>query len=171
MADYFNQESERLIYRAVTLEDAEPWAKFFTNNPNLPYMGVPVQGTPIELGKWWMENQFKRYKEHGIGHLATCLKETNELIGMVGLLPKEIDDEPVIEIGYSLLPRFWRKGYGTEMAQQLKRFGKAHRNDGKYISMIHPDNVGSQKVARANGMVPLRDYVIRDLPVIIFGEE
>ena len=110
MADYFNQESERLIYRAVTLEDSEPWSEFFTNNPNLPYMGLPVQGTPLELGKWWIENQFKRYKEHGIGHLATCLKGTNKLIGMVGLLPKEIDDEAVIEIGYSLLPRFWRKG-------------------------------------------------------------
>ena len=60
MADYFNQESERLIYRAVTLEDAEPWSEFFTNNPNLPYMGLPVQGTPLELGKWWIENQFKR---------------------------------------------------------------------------------------------------------------
>ena len=171
MNDYFNQESERLIYRKVSEADIEPWSHFFIDNPSLRFLGVPFEGTPLETAAWWMENQYKRYEEKGIGHLATYLKSTNELVGMVGILPREFDGVPTFEIGYSVMPKFWRQGYASEMSQQLKKFGKANRNDGKYISIIHPENEGSMKVARANGMAPVREQEHMGMPVIIFEEE
>ena len=96
-------------------------------------------------------------------------KETGAFIGQAGILQKELEGEIVHEVGYSIKPRFWRKGYATEMALKLKAFAEEHKVNSQVISIIHIDNIGSQKVARNNGMDILRKTTYREMPVYIFG--
>ena len=57
-----------------------------------------------------------------------------------------------MEIGYSILPQYRNKGYASEVAQKCKNY--AFENDWRdqLISIIHVDNIGSEKVAIRNGM-------------------
>jgi RimJ/RimL family protein N-acetyltransferase len=39
----------------------------------------------------------------------------------------------------------------------------------RVISLIHPDNIASRRVAEKNGMIPEKETVFRSFPTIVFG--
>lgn len=169
LASYFNQESERLLYRRLSMDDSSDWAAFFIDNPNLPYLGSGFPEDSDEAAKLWIERQLDRYEEWGSGHLGVIEKKSGALIGMCGLLSREIEGENEYEVAYSIIPAFWRQGYGTEMAQQMKKFGMENALAPRFVSMIHPDNLGSIKVAENNGMVFLFKSTYQEMDVLVYG--
>ena len=169
--EYWHQESERLYYRQLTESDQKLWEAFFVDNPNLIYFGFDLSLNKEQLAANWFAMQMERYEKQGTGMLAVRRKEDDVLIGMTGLLSREIEGEDEFEIGYSLIPAYWRQGYATEMARTMKAFGRKHAMADRFVSMIHVDNIGSMKVAANNGMKPLFKSSYRDFPVIIYGEE
>ena len=121
--NYFTQESERLIFRKLTDADIPKWVQFFVDNDRLKYLGMDLLMSKEELAMGWIKAQFQRYENQGLGHLAVELKSTGEFIGMGGILPRELDGKSEYEIAYSLMPKFWGKGYATEVAQTMRGFG------------------------------------------------
>jgi RimJ/RimL family protein N-acetyltransferase len=169
LASYFNQESDRLLYRRLSLDDISEWADFFIDNPNLTYLGRGFPEDPEEAAQLWVERQLDRYEEWGAGHLGVIEKKSGTLIGMCGLLSREIEGKNEYEVAYSIKPAYWRKGYGTEMARQMKKFGREHKLAPRFVSMIHPDNVGSIKVAENNGMTFLFRSTYQEMEVEVYG--
>ena len=150
---YFHQESERLIYRALTKDDIEDWKEFFVENDRLHFVGMQDKGTVPEMAEYWINKQFTRYENNEYGMLAAVIKGTQTVVGQVGLLPrKDIKGVDEIEIGYSLKPKYWSQGYGTEMAKQMRRFGEENNMAPRFISMINKENEDSIKVAKKNGI-------------------
>jgi len=98
------------------------------------------------------------WDEHGFGWYAVQGREGDlegELLGFTGVayptfLP-ELAARP--EIGWRLAPRAWGRGLATEAA----RVAAAEAFEGleltELISIIHPGNVRSQRVATKLGMV------------------
>lgn len=166
---YFNQESERLIYRKLTMDDIPSWAEFFEDNPNMAFLGSDFPEDNLIASKDWIDRQMQRYEDWGSGHLGVIEKASGELIGMCGLLSREIEGKNEYEVAYSLKPAYWRKGYGSEMAKQIKKFGKENKLAERFISMIHKDNIGSIKVAENNGMTHLFNSEYMGMPVLVYG--
>ncbi|NND78226.1 MAG: GNAT family N-acetyltransferase [Flavobacteriales bacterium] len=81
------------------------------------------------------------------GHWAVY-NESKEYIGKALLLPW--DNKIDFEIGYIVLPRFWGKGYGKQMAKKI--FDKA-REDGheKLIATVHRKNKASIRILKDLG--------------------
>lgn len=172
LESYFNQESERLTYRAITREDIEDWKEFFVDNDRLQFVGMQDKGTIPEMSKYWIEKQLTRYENNEYGMLAVMLKGTDRVIGQVGLLPRaDIKGVDEVEIGYSLKPAFWGKGYGTEMARQMHKFGKENNIAPRFISMINKENDDSVKVAKKNGMKFLFEMRYYEMNMFIYGTE
>lgn len=169
LEDYFDQESERLLYRKLSKGDIVSWSEFFVDNPNLPYLGGDFSSDTMQASSDWINKQLDRYKECGTGLLGVIEKESGELIGVCGLLSREVEGENEYEVAYSLKPAYWKKGYGTEMARQIKIFGVEHKLAPRFISLIHKDNIGSIKVAKNNGMDYLFDSEYMGMPVVVFG--
>ena len=167
--DYFNQESERLIFRKLTFLDESAWSDFFTDNPNLPFLGMPKSLTVREYPREWIALQLDRYQETGFGGLAAISKITGELIGISGIVKKTINKLEEYEVTYSLLPRYWRQGYGFEMASTMKQYAIRHKVHPRVISIIHKDNVGSIGVANKNGMTYLFDVSYKYMPCQVYG--
>jgi RimJ/RimL family protein N-acetyltransferase len=160
--------TDRLLIRKLEESDIELWKDFFIDNPSLPYLGIDENKTPEENAREWIEIQFKRYNEKRYGHHALITKHTKEFVGMCGLLTQSIEDKQEIEIGYSLLPKFWSKGYASEAAQFFRDFGFEHENLDHIISVIDIRNTASQKVAVRNGMFIDRQIKYYDLDVYIY---
>lgn len=99
---------------------------------------------------------------------ALSHKSTNEFIGICGLLVQTVDDVQELEIGYSILPNHWKNGYATEAAVKCKEYAKVNDLTDSLISIIHVDNIPSQKVAQNNGMVLDKTTTYRNNPVHIF---
>ena len=168
--NYFNQESERLIFRKLTKNDIESWTEFFENNDRLKFLGLPdISKDKTEIATEWIERQLERYEKEGFGHLAAIEKSTGEFIGMGGILPRIILEQNEFEIAYSLKPKFWKQGFGTEIANQMRKYGFENAISSKFISIIATENLDSIKVAKKNGMKIIHEMEYSGMKVYVFG--
>ena len=162
-----HQESERLLFRKLHSSDFEDWLPFYHNPKSTQYWeGLP--NNPEEACKAQFDRVFERYENDLGGMNALILKTSGQLVGICGLLVQTVDDIEELEIGYSILPKFWLQGYAFEAAQKCKHFAFEKGFSDSLISIIHVDNVPSQKVALKNGMFLHKTTIYRDNPVHIF---
>lgn len=162
-----HQETERLRLRQVVSKDFDAWLPFYHNPESTRFWhGLPKN--PVEACQQQFDRIFERYQNNLGGMNALILKETETLVGLCGLLIQEVDRRSELEIGYSILPTHWRKGYAFEAAQKCKSYAKEHDLAQSLISIIHIDNIPSQKVALKNGMFLDKTTSYKDNPVHIF---
>ncbi|WP_036379518.1 GNAT family N-acetyltransferase [Muricauda sp. MAR_2010_75] len=162
-----NQSSERLLFRKISSSDFEDWLPFY-HNPKSTQFWEGLPSDPVEACQIQFNRIFERYENDLGGMNALILKETNELVGICGLLVQVVDDVEELEIGYSVLPKFWLQGFAIEAAQKCKDFAFANDFSDSLISIVHVDNVPSQKVALKNGMHLDKTTTYKDNPVHIF---
>ena len=147
-----NQETDRLCFRGLTKEDFQDWLPFFESKLILTYFGIDPNLPQNELCENWFKKVFHRYENNLGGMNAIVLKETGELIGQCGLLIQTVKGQERLEVGYSLLPKFRGFGYATEAAIKCKDFAFQNGITSELMSMIHVDNIASEKVALKIGM-------------------
>lgn len=146
------QESARLRFRKLEQSDFDTWLAFHQNpEANQFWQGIPED--PVKACQHWFEKAFYRY-ENNLGGMNVLIdKDTHQFIGQCGLLVQTVDGVEELEIGYSILPKYWRRGYAIEAAQKCKEFAQENKLAKSLISIIQVDNVASQKVALNNGML------------------
>mgnify|MGYP003667136802 CR=1 FL=1 len=169
--NYFNQESERLTFRGLTFEDTKSWEEFFVNNDRIHFLGLDPKKDKMELAIETIERQLQRYNEDKNGLLAVIEKTSGDLIGLTGIITRKIEDKVEFEIGYSFKAKYWGKGYATEAAQQIKKFGIETKIANRFISIIHKDNTSSFRVAERNGMKPILKTEFMGMNVVVYGTD
>ena len=162
-----NLESERLRFRKLNLNDAPVWNEFIADEATKIFLKIDQEDS--EASKKWILNQHRRYNNNLGGLLAIVDKKTNQLLGQAGLLIQEINGENEIEVGYHLLPFARKKGFATEAALALIKHVFENNLRNKIISLIHIDNIASQKVAHKNGLKQLSRTDYHNFPVYIYS--
>lgn len=161
------QESHRLHFRKITPADFESWLPFYHNANSTKYWdGLPSD--PLIACQQQFDRIFERYENNEGGMNALISKKNNKLIGICGLLAQVVDSERELEIGYSILPEFWLKGFAFEAAEKCKYFAFEKGYSKTLISIIHIDNIPSQKVAQKNGMYLDKTTSYKNNPVRIY---
>ena len=146
------QETQRLHFRLLTPDDYNGWLPLFHHPDAGRFLGMDHLKTAIEQCDLWFEKSLARY-QNGTGGMNVLMdKQTGKMIGQCGLLIQEVQDEQIMEIGYSILPAQWGKGYASEAAKKCRDYAFEHRFTDRLHSIIHPENFGSMKVAENNGM-------------------
>lgn len=145
-------ETKRLLIRPLTPEDTGDWLQFMQDPAALRYFPMLDPVNARANAEDWMQRSFTRYREQRYGMEALILKETGEFIGQCGLLLQDLDQRIELEVGYSLLPRHWGKGYASEAARAFRDFAFKNNLSDSLVSIIHCDNIPSQHVAERNGM-------------------
>lgn len=159
-------KTQRLTFRKVKLEDIDAWMEFFASPEALRFL--PFKLNSRKACQEWIERQLQRYTETKSGLCALIDRNTGEMVGQLGLLKQEVDGKGELEIGYHLIPRFWKKGYATEAAIAARDFAFKNNLAESLISIIHPENINSQKVAERNGMMKEKETSFKGFPAYIY---
>lgn len=161
------QQSQRLHFRKVKPSDFDDWLPFYYDPNSTKYWdGLPED--PKTACQQQFDRIFERYEDELGGMNALVHKDTKALLGLCGLLVQLVDGIQELEIGYSLLPQYRGNGFATEAAKKCKEFAAENKLSDSLISIIHVDNVPSQKVAVNNGMHLDKTTTYKENPVHIF---
>ncbi len=153
--------------RPLGEEHILPWVDYLRDPLAMRYFPDYIRLEAVTQAPIWIIRQQDRYVNQQFGLLALHLKD-GTFIGQCGLLLQEVDGEFVLEIGYHLFPAHWGKGYATEAATCFKEYARKHQLSTFIVSLISHHNTPSQAVAKRNGMVPWKESVWQDIPVIVF---
>lgn len=161
------KRTQRLTFRKFTPLDYAAWLPFHQNKASSQFWsGVPKE--PDIACKQQFKGIFERYDNNQGAMNALVDSNSHALIGMCGLLIQEVDGVSELEIGYSILPEHWRRGYAYEAAKKCKEVAFKNKWATHLISIIHIDNIASQKVALKIGMQIEKTMTYKNNPVHIY---
>lgn len=143
--------TERLILRDFKADDWPAVLAYQSHPDYLRYYDWTGR-TPEEVQEFIgmflrQQEQQPRYKFQ----FAVTLKENGQLIGNCGIRKDSYEDTQA-DIGYEFAPEYWGKGYATEAARAVIRYGFSEMRVHRIWSWCVPDNVGSANVLRKVGM-------------------
>jgi len=104
------------------------------------------------------------FEECGLGKFPIFLKETGEFVGTCGMEPYELEGRPEVELGYRLCLKHWGRGYATESAAAILRYGFGDLNLKRIIAFALPQNSASLRVLEKLGGLYLRTFDHNELP-------
>ncbi|KEQ90667.1 hypothetical protein AUEXF2481DRAFT_33755 [Aureobasidium subglaciale EXF-2481] len=95
-----------------------------------------------------------------IGYVGLRDATTTSMPNEETSVPSERDWKEMIELRYGFHPDFWGKGYGTEAARAVMRWGETSRGAERFIAETEKANVGSGKVLSKLGFSGVGDEII-----------
>ena len=142
-------ESERLIFREFTINDATDIQCIRSNDKVMDYMDSEPHRT-VKDSENFISKNLDRYKNKEGLFWAIIEKSENKFIGDFAFW-NIIRENHRAMIGYTLKPQFWGKGYMTETLSQLIKFGFSDLNLHSFEAEINPKNINSEKVLVKTG--------------------
>lgn len=174
MEHYFYTDdltSERLRTKFLTHEDIPDWAVFFEDEKAIEFFPNTNNETNLERSAFVIHRQLKRYADRKFGSQKIILKETNEWVGLCGLLIQDVNGELKTEVGYQFFKKYWGNGYAPEAAKIFIDFAQEHRISPDIISLIDVKNIKSQRVAEKNGLVRSEKIIWTGLDIYVYRKE
>ncbi len=130
-----------------TEDDFEEYATLCANPDVMRFLG----GKTFDTDETWrhMAYLIGHWQLRGYGYFAAQHKQSGKLAGRIGYTNST--GWPGFELGWTLAPDFQGKGLATEGAQRLLRYAFEEMDKPHVISLIHPDNAPSIRVAKRLG--------------------
>ncbi|MEP7014762.1 MAG: GNAT family N-acetyltransferase [Verrucomicrobiota bacterium] len=159
-------ETSRLILRPFLENDLDRLATLMQNADFMRFsLGIYSRDqTKTSLDKmlaWNCAGQPSQF--------AVIVRGDETLIGYCGFLHQEVDGVNEIEIGYRLHPDYWNRGLATEGARAVRDHAFRDLNLPRVVSLIHPENSASRRVAEKNGMRIEKETMYRGFPTLVFA--
>jgi RimJ/RimL family protein N-acetyltransferase len=131
-------ETERLLLTQLADRDAE-FILGLLNEPsfirNIGDRGVRTTG---DAQRYINDGPVQSYARYGFGLLRVGLRSDDTPIGICGVLKRDALPEP--DLGFSLLPAYWSKGYAHEAASAVMRQARAVLGLGRLLAITSIDN-------------------------------
>lgn len=142
-------ETDRLLLRPFQENDTE--ALFACcRNPNIGNNAGWAPHQTLEESHAILHSVF--IKQENIW--AITLKDTQQLIGSVGIIPDPKRENPQARmLGYWLDEAYWGEGYMTEAVQAVLKYGFGELRLSLITANCYPHNKRSQQVLKKNGFI------------------
>ncbi len=119
---------------------------------------APTAGQIETLMQWVVQEQ--SIAPRVTYYLAATRKDTGEIIGE-GVLKVVNPAERQGEIGFGVAAKYWKQGYGNEIATAVLEAGFQHFKLHRVAALCAPDNKGSIRIMQKLGMA--REGLLRDI--------
>jgi RimJ/RimL family protein N-acetyltransferase len=143
--------TSRLALRQLGPPDA-PFILTLLNEPSfVQFIGERNVRSIADAERYILTGPVASYERFGFGLWRVALKGGDVPIGMCGLLKRDALDD--VDLGFALLPAFWRQGYATEAAQAVLAYGKQAFGLERVVAITSPGNERSERVLAKLGFV------------------
>ena len=159
-------ETERLTFRRLADEDL-PLLIEQRSDPDVnKYLGGPRRQNAGALATR-MGFYMDCYEKFGVGMCLMIWKETGEIIGTAGLQP--LEDTGEIEVGYSIVKKYWGLGIGTEAARGWMEYGFNKMGLERIVAVAVVENRASRHIMEKLGMKFEKNEVHYDEECAFYG--
>jgi ribosomal-protein-alanine N-acetyltransferase len=165
-------ETSRLILRPFAADDLDRMAELMANKDFMRFStAASAARTPMtrEQTQSFLDKVVGWHRDDLPSQFAMILRAGGTLAGYCGFFHQEVDGVKEIEIGYRLQRDFWNRGLTTEAARAVRDHGFRDLKLERVISLIHPENQASRRVAEKNGMTLERKTTFRGFPTFVFA--
>ena len=149
---------KRLFYEKFTKDDFEYYLKLCSNE-DVMNMNFGRVFTEEESNKTFA-GMLKSNVNELAGYYKVYEAESKEYVGLGAMTVN--DDLTEAEIEYMILPQFWGKGYGTEIAEKMIAKAKELKTVKKITAYTGPENLRSQKILMKHGFKLVRTFITSD---------
>jgi [ribosomal protein S5]-alanine N-acetyltransferase len=150
--------TERLIIRPFVKNDYRDFYEYMSREEVYRF----ERGKPLKIKE--AVNECKKLTRDD-RFWAITLKENGKLIGQVTLTPNRPKEFRMWNLGYMMNPDFQNKGYATEAARAMIKYGFTELNAHRIVGHCDPDNTASWKVLEKCGMkkegMSRKDFPVR----------
>jgi RimJ/RimL family protein N-acetyltransferase len=141
--------SERLGLRRFTADDLDWLADLYADPDVARHLGGTKSRAQVKAVLNIRILQY--YEDHpGLGIWLTLERDTGDAVGFH--LLNHIQGESILQVGYALLKPVWGRGFATEMASRLLRYGFVDLALPRISGMTTLANVASQHVLAKIGL-------------------
>jgi len=143
-------KTERLSLEEAELKDAK-FIFDLLNSPNwIEFIGDRGIKSNKDAARYIQNSLINSYRENGFGLYKMVLLETNEPIGLCGLLKRASLDHP--DIGFATLPQFEGMGYTYEAANATVAYAHNNLSLSNVLAITSDKNLKSQKLIKKIGL-------------------
>jgi len=134
-------ETDRLILRFLTTDDAEFVLRLVNDPSFIENIGDRGIRSLEQATNYLLDGPISSYRHHGHGPYMVVLKSVQAPIGLCGLLKRVKFDDA--DLGYALLPEYWRQGYALEAASAVLDYAYDSLKLPRTLGLVSPDNTPS----------------------------
>ena len=158
--------TQRLTLRGFTAADLDALAPIYADPQVSRYIG---DGTPANRAATWraLAGMLGHWQLRGYGMWALIEQATGRLIGRAGLYNPE--GWPGLEAGWVLARDRWGRGFATEAGHVVLAYAFTQLGADHLISLIHPGNTASIRVAERLGERLEREIDLNGQRALVFG--
>jgi RimJ/RimL family protein N-acetyltransferase len=158
-------ETARLRLRQFRESDFPTYERWCADIEVMRYLG----GKTFNRTEAWrhMAYLLGHWTLRGYGYYALEEKASGRLVGRCGYT--DSTGWPGFELGWTLAPDARGHGYATEAARLLLSYAFETLAKPHVISLIHPDNAPSRRVAERLGEGIEGETEVLTMPVLIYG--
>jgi [ribosomal protein S5]-alanine N-acetyltransferase len=142
-------ETNRLMLRKVTTEDANDMFTYLSDKDVMKHMGLEPFQTINDV--YDEINWYQTIYLEGTGmRWGITLKDSGKIIGSCGFLNMKTKHHRA-EVGFELSKDHWGKGIASESLKAIVKYGFQHLQLERIEALIEPDNLHSQKLVERQG--------------------
>lgn len=155
MGDCPTLTTDRLVLRPFREDDLDDYHAVIASDE---VMAALASGQVTRDDAWQQMASFLgQWSLRGHGQWALEERGTGRLVGRAGLHQPERVDWPGLEVGWTLHPGAWGRGFATEAGHAAISYAFGPLDRDEVVSVIAPSNTRSQAVARRLGLVWVED--------------
>ena len=160
-------ETPRLLLRDFVEDDLEALAVLMANADFMRFSSGTLSHEETE--RFLFDRVVAPARAGLPSQFAMIVRAENRLVGYCGFFRQVVDEVNEIEIGYRLDPTYWNRGLATEAARAVRDYAFEKLKLERVISLIHPDNRASRRVAEKNAMKLEKETNFRGFPTLVFA--
>jgi len=145
-------ETGRLVLRRYDIDDLDRLDRLNSNAEVMRYIGDGSLRTREQTRAGIVRTQRIYDIFPGLGFWIAEEKPRHNFIGVFALIyiPRTVE----VEVGYRLAKSAWGRGFATEGARALVRYGLLELGLDRVVGLTHPENDASKRVLMKAGLEP-----------------